>query len=76
MDAVFQEVTEAVNDTLQQYVDNRVQSGDDESEVMVQVGRALVMTGCVYLGNGLGIRDPEQGLQPGHDLLARFEAMQ
>jgi len=74
MQDTFSHVSTSVEAETRRYVDERHRlTGETRDELCIEAGKALVMIGCTFLGNGLGIKDPEQGLQPGRELLKRFE---
>lgn len=75
-DDTFDEVTCVVTDAIRLYIDHRHRrTGFEKRELALEAGKALVMCGCSFIGNALGFHDPAEGLRPGRELLARFEAM-
>lgn len=48
--------------------------GQPRELLCVDFGKALVLLGCNFIGNALGL-DADEGLQPGRDCIERFRAM-
>lgn len=69
----FQEVYDALYKSLMQSIDQRhLKTGEDRHMLCVQVGKALVLLGSSFAGNGLMIDDPDLCLQPAMELLEKL----
>lgn len=70
---VFNEVSDAVQAVLMRYVDQRhARTGEAREALCVVAGKALVVMGCMFAGNGLGLHDPSIGLRPAYECLDKL----
>lgn len=73
---MFFELSKQVDQFVRAYVDKRFsQVDEDRINAAIDAGRALIMLGCSFLGNAIGLKDPDIGLQPGRACLQEFERL-
>jgi hypothetical protein len=77
-DRVYTHVGDMCCSRVKGYIDGLYPIGgspeSDRYQACVQAGKALMVLGISFLGNGLGINDPERTIRPMADLLAKLKA--
>lgn len=76
LDDFHAEVRSAVVETLMSHITARIaRTGESKRDLSVAAGKALITTGCIFLGGGLGIDDPDSCLGIRDRTLAEFVAL-
>ena len=72
----FNDVSIQIDAIIRDYVDWRSKAaGVDRRVVAAEAGKALIFAGCSFLGNAIGLTDPDLGLKPARDCLDLFERL-
>jgi hypothetical protein len=73
----FIQITRELTAAMNEYISKRNKAtGEMPLDIALDVGRAMVMGGCVFIGKSLEIVDPDTVLEPGRKCLALFEDLQ
>jgi hypothetical protein len=73
----FIQITRQLTAAMNEYIAKRNKAtGELPLDIAIDVGRAMVMGGCVFIGKGLEIKDADTALEPGRKCLGLFEDLQ
>ena len=72
--ALFNELQDAVNETVMRLIDARTETVPMRRTYAAIAGKALIMSGCQFIGSALKL-SPDEGLAPGMALLAEFQRL-